>query len=175
MQTLNPKPLTPEAFAPYGEVVDKETATNSFSINEKLATRYYDLANIDTTDNNGKTCISLVQSQAIDLPLTVESMEYHPLGSQLFYPLDSKPFLILVAPAAKILNPEQLELFISNGQQGVNYYKKTWHHYLMPLENESNYIVVDRNGNDDNCIESKVDLDIVIQTHNPPKPLPKHL
>ena len=163
MKNLTPIPLTAEKFAPYGDVVDMETATNTLSMNYDVATRYYDLARIDTRDNEGETCISLVRSKAISLPFQIKVMEYHPLGSQLFFPLQSKPFLILVAPAAKKLDLEKMELFISNGLQGVNYHKNTWHHYLMPLAETGNFIVVDRKGYGDNCVETELDTVVVIE------------
>jgi len=159
---LIPKPLTTEAFAPYGEVVSTDSAKKEFSMNYGLATRYYDLADIDVENEGGKTCISLVKSNAIKLPFSVEKMEYHPFGSQLFYPLCERPFLILVSTPAEKLDTNKLELFISNGNQGVNYHKKVWHHYLMPLDDNSGFIVVDRNGNDENCTETQITEEITI-------------
>ncbi len=158
---LTPKPLTAEAFIPYGEVVDIYSANKEFSMNYGLATRYYDLAEIDV--EGGKTCISIVKSSAVLFPFTVEKMEYHPLGSQLFYPLCESPFLILVSTPAEMLDTTKLELFISDGKQGVNYHKGIWHHYLLPINDGVNqFIVVDRNGNDENCIETQIAEEITI-------------
>jgi ureidoglycolate lyase len=159
---LTPKPLTPETFTPYGEVVSTDSAKKEFSMNYGMATRYFDLAEIDVEEKGGKTCISLVNSNAIQLPFSVEKMEYHPLGSQLFYPLGERPFLILVSTPAETLDTNKLELFISNGKQGVNYHKGVWHHYLMPLDDNSGFMVVDRNGNDENCIETQINEEITI-------------
>lgn len=160
---LTPKPLTAEAFIPYGEVVSTGSAKKEFSMNYGLATRYFDLANIDIEEKSGKTCISLVQSNAITFPFTVEKMEYHPLGSQLFYPLCDRPFLVLVSTPAETLDTNKLELFITDGKQGVNYNKNVWHHYLMPLYDDSGFIVVDRNGNDENCIETQLTQETIIE------------
>jgi len=160
---LTPKPLTPEAFAPYGDVVSISSAKKEFSMNYGMATRYFDLATIDVEEKGGKTCISLVNSNAIQLPFSVEKMEYHPFGSQLFYPLCENPFLILVSTPAETLDTNKLELFISDGKQGVNYHKKVWHHYLMPLNDNSEFMVVDRNGNDENCVETQIKDQIQIQ------------
>ena len=159
---LTPKRLTTEAFAPYGEVVDTNSANKTFSMNYGLATRYFDLATVDVEKKGGRTCISLVNSGSVDFPFTVEKMEYHPFGSQLFYPLCKSPFLILVSPPAEKLDITKLELFISDGEKGVNYHKGVWHHYLLPLNNGSNFIVVDRNGDDDNCIEAQPESEIIL-------------
>jgi ureidoglycolate lyase len=157
---MTPKPLTAEAFLPYGEVVDIHSANKEFSVNYGMATRYFDLAEIDVEEKGGKTCISLVHSNAIELPFTVEKMEYHPFGSQLFYPLCDAPFLILVSTPAEVLDTTKLELFVSDGKQGINYHKGVWHHYLMPINGESQFMVVDRNGNDENCIEAELSDEI---------------
>lgn len=161
--TMTPKPLTAEAFAPYGEVVDSHSANKEFSMNYGMATRYFDLAEIDVEEKGGKTCISLVNSNAIALPFTIEKMEYHPFGSQLFYPLCNALFLILVSTPAETLDTSKLELFISDGKQGVNYHKGVWHHYLMPLNANSQFLVVDRNGNDENCIEAIINDEITLK------------
>lgn len=159
---LTPQPLTPDSFSPFGDVVDSSSASNSFPMNYGLATRYVNLADIDVTENGGKTCISIVNSNSVKFPFTVEKMEYHPFGSQLFYPLCKSPFLILVSPPAKKLNTEKLALFLTNGEQGINYHKGVWHHYLLPLNNASEFIVVDRIANDDNCIEAQPENEIIL-------------
>ncbi len=157
-----PKPLTSEAFAAFGDVIDTNTAKNTFSMNYGTATRFYDLANVDVNKGEGETCISLVKSNAVALPHQVKTMEYHPLGSQIFHPLGNYVFLILVAPPSEKLDIEKLECFITNGKQGVNYHRNVWHHYLIPLKNDSEFIVIDRKGEGDNCIESDVESGVVI-------------
>ena len=170
MLTLSPKPLSQEAFAPYGDVIDTQSAKSQFEINFGLAQRYHDVANIDiesTPEDAGRAGFSLLSTKATPLPLEVKVMEYHPLGSQLFYPSDETPFLVLVAPPAETLDINQLELFITDGKQGVNYHKGTWHHYLLPLLKEgqesANFIIVDRLGTDKNCIETALDQKVLIQ------------
>lgn len=162
MLTLTAKPLTAEAFVPYGDVIDTDNA-NSFKINYGLTTRFHDMANIDVSDSGGKAGFSIFSAQATSLPHQVKVMEYHPFGSQLFYPCCDSPFLVLVAPPSKNIQLDKLVLFITNGRQGVNYKKGTWHHYLMPLNKASNFIVIDRIAGDSNCVEIELDNEIVIQ------------
>jgi len=162
MLTLTPKALTAEAFLPYGDVVDTEYA-KSFNINYGLTTRFHDMANIDVSDGGGKAGFSIFSAKASTLPHQVKVMEYHPFGSQLFYPCCNSPFLVLVAPPSKNIQLDKLTLFITNGKQGVNYKKGTWHHYLMPLNNTSDFIVIDRIARDKNCVEIELDSEIVIQ------------
>jgi len=163
---LAPKPLTSESFAPFGDVIDIKTA-KAIEINYGLTTRFHNMANIDVNDNGGKAGFSIFRAKPVPLPHKVEIMEYHPLGSQLFYPLCETPFLILVAPASEKLDITKLELFISNGKQGVNYQKGTWHHFLIALDKASDFVVIDRIANDENCIESKLDHKIIIENTPP--------
>ena len=164
---ITPKPLTQTAFTPYGEVIETQYAKNSFPINYGLTTRFHDLANIDVNEKGGKAGFSIFRAKKTNLPHRVQVMEYHPFGSQLFYPVCEHPFLVLVAPPATELKPEKLELFISNGKQGVNYHKGTWHHYLLSLEDNADYIVIDRIDTDkngvNNCIEAELDTEVIIQ------------
>lgn len=162
MLTLTAKPLTADVFAPYGDVVDTDNA-KSFKINYGLTTRFHDMANIDVSDEGGKAGFSIFSAQAATLPHQVKVMEYHPLGSQLFYPCCDSPFLVLVAPPSENIQLDELALFITNGTQGVNYNKGTWHHYLMPLDKNSDFIVIDRIAGDKNCVEVELDSKIVIQ------------
>ena len=159
---LTPQALTSDVFSPYGDVVETGASDKAFPMNYGLATRHFNLANVDVDDNSGKTCISIVNSNSVKFPFTVEKMEYHPFGSQLFYPLCKSPFLILVSPPAEKLNTKKLALFISNGEQGINYHKGVWHHYLLPLNDASEFIVVDRVADDDNCIEAELENEIII-------------
>ena len=51
--------------------------------------------------------------------------------------------------------------FISSGRQGVNYSRNTWHHALIALEQETDFLVVDRGGPGDNCEEVGIDDAVV--------------
>ena len=163
MRKISPQPLTTENFAPFGDVIDTTTASNHFTINYGLTTRFHDLAHIDVNAHGGRPGFSIFRGQPISLPHRPEVMEYHPLGSQLFYPVCYSPFLVLVAPPSETLDTSQIQLFITNGKQGVNYHKGTWHHYLMTLDKESDFIVIDRIADDKNCIETTISEPIIIQ------------
>ena len=159
---LIPKPLTTEAFSLYGDVVDTQTASNSFKINYGLTTRFHDMAKIDVTEKGGKAGFSIFTAQAAQLPHSIKVMEYHPYGSQLFYPLCHSEFLVLVAPPSEKLELDKLALFITNGKQGVNYHKGVWHHYLLPLKG-SEFIVMDRIAKDKNCVEEELSELVVLE------------
>ena len=46
--------------------------------------------------------------------------------------------------------------------QGVNYAKGVWHHFLLPLEAESDFLVIDRAGPGDNLDEIELDAEAAI-------------
>lgn len=153
MITLTPKPLTREAFAPYGDVIEKEGAKH-FPINNGNTERYHDLAMVDVTDgDNGRAIINLFHAQPLDYPLEVKLVERHPLGSQAFVPMTDQPFYLIVGVAGDDINPEKLEAFVTNGHQGVNYHKGVWHHPIMAQSAACDFLVVDRGGDGNNCDE----------------------
>ena len=58
----------------------------------------------------------------------------------------------------------QLQVFIAQSNQGVNYHKGTWHHFCLALGGESDFLVIDRGGEGDNCDVVTLDGSLVIAT-----------
>lgn len=152
MTTLKPRPLTREAFAPFGEVIETEEAEH-FTINEGTTERFHDLAAVDVGGNDGRPLINIFRGQPRDLPLSIRMMERHPLASQAFIPMGLHRWLAVVAPAGEPPKPSDLCAFIASAGQGVNYRRGVWHHPLIALEAVSNFVVVDRGGAGENCEE----------------------
>ncbi|HSV80264.1 MAG TPA: ureidoglycolate lyase [Ramlibacter sp.] len=144
MSVLRPLPLTREAFSPFGEVIELEGA-RQFAINGGTTQRFHDLAKVDTGAEGGRPLISLFRAQARSVPVQLTMMERHPLGSQAFIPLVPRPYLVVVAVDAGG-RPAALQAFITRGWQGVNYARNVWHHPLLALRDDSDFIVVDRGG-----------------------------
>lgn len=138
--------LTPEAFAPFGDVIEVSESARHFSINEGFATRFHDLADIDVLDQGGRPILNIFRSVPRVLPMQLRVMERHPLGSQAFVPLSQRSYIVVVAPASATLDPAHIRCFLAQAGQGVNYAKGTWHHPLIALESHSEFLVVDRGG-----------------------------
>ncbi|MEA3117600.1 MAG: ureidoglycolate lyase [Paraburkholderia sp.] len=151
MKTLAIEPLTREAFAPFGDVIELEGARR-IPINQGTTMRFHDLARIDVAHRGGRPLLNLFRAEPRELPFEVTMLERHPLGSQAFVPLTHIPYLIVVAPAGS-LAAQQIRAFATRGWQGVNYAKGVWHHPLIALDSLSDFIVVDRGGEDHNCDE----------------------
>jgi ureidoglycolate lyase len=159
---LNLKPLTRDAFAPFGDVIQKQGHYPE-EINYGQTRKYGNLAEVDASDEGGQTAVHIYRSRPISLPFRVEVMEYHPLGSQAFIPLHKRPFLVVVAPAAEQLDFKSIQGFFTNGEQGVNFHKAVWHHYQLSLGEISDYLVIDRGGPGNNRIEQHLDKTLFIE------------
>jgi ureidoglycolate lyase len=159
---LNLKPLTSEAFAPFGDVIQKQGHYPE-EINYGQTRKYARLAGIDANDEGGEAAVHIYRSRPVSLPFRIELMENHPLGSQAFMPLHQRPFLVVVAPAADRLEFKSVQGFFTNGEQGVNIHKGVWHHYQLSLDEISDYLVIDRSGPGNNRVEQHLEKALFIE------------
>lgn len=148
MRTLRPEPLTTEAFAAFGDVLE---ATGDFRlINAGLCRRHHDRARLDFGPE-GRAGISVFQAEPRALPYAFDLIERHPEGSQAFLPMTEHPFLVIVASG-----PEATpRAFLTNGAQGINLCRGTWHGVLAPLAAPGLFAVVDRIGPTPNLEEHR--------------------
>jgi ureidoglycolate lyase len=151
VREITPLPLTAEAFAPYGDVIEASDRVRATPINYGQTTRFHDLARIDVADGGGRAIASIFRGEPLEPPV-LRIVERHPLGSQAFVPLSGRPYLVAVAPAGEF-DAAKLVVFRAQAGQGVNYAKGTWHHFLLPLEARSDFLVIDREGPGENLDE----------------------
>jgi ureidoglycolate lyase len=149
------EPLTPEAFAPFGQVIEL-AGSQHYPINAGMTERYHDLARVELGGVHARPLISIFRGQPYTLPLSLTLVERHPLGSQAFYPLGAASWLVIVAEDHSG-TPTRLRAFRPSPGQGVNIAMNTWHGVLTPLEAESDFIVVDRGGDGNNLEEHHFD------------------
>ena len=152
MTSLTPQPLTAKAFAPFGDVI--EVGSNSpMAINDDMAQRYDDLALLDTGDAAGHPSVNIFVSEPRPLPVVIDMVERHPLGSQLFMPLGDHPYLVAVSNSSPPFEAADLSVFLVADCRGVNYRKGLWHLPLCPLYEPGRFLVIDRGGPGDNLDE----------------------
>jgi len=149
-QTLVPVPLTTEAFAPFGDIIETR-GNDSFLINNGNCARYHDLSRPDI-DASGSVGINIFEGQHYPYPITLRLLERHPLGSQAFIPMSDQPYLVVVAEDDNG-KPAQPLVFITDGKQGVNYFRNTWHGVLTPIHQPALFSVVDYIGDKNNLEE----------------------
>lgn len=150
--TLKIEPLTQEAFAPYGDVIESE-GRESMPMNAGMAQRFHALAEVDAIGEEGRGIISLIEAKLFEMPKSVTFVERHALGSQAFLPMDETPFMVVVAPPTEEVDVSKMRAFITNGRQGINYHRGTWHHVLLTPFAAMRFICVDRAGKGNNCDE----------------------
>ena len=162
MQTLSltPQPLTAQAFAAFGDVIEARSET-VININQGTSQRFHDLARVDVASGEGHPLVNIFRASPYPEPLTLAMMEKHPLGSQLFMPLQQHAYLVAVAQASDQVSAGDITVFSASGNQGVNFQPGTWHHPLLVLA-QQDFLVVDRGGKGDNLVEQDLDQSVLI-------------
>ena len=160
MQVLHPEPLTATAFAPFGDVL--EAAGDFRLINDGMCQRHHDRARIDVApevDAANRAGISIFNAVPRALPYSFDLIERHPEGSQAFLPMTQHPFLVIVSPGPQ----HRPSVFLTNGAQGINLHRGTWHGVLTPLQAPGLFAVVDRIGASANLEEFRYPAPWVVQ------------
>jgi ureidoglycolate lyase len=162
-EVLHPIPLTAEAFAAFGDILDASGAPDKI-INQGMCGRFHDRARLDFHD--GRAGISFFNAQARRFPILLDMVERHPQGSQTFLPMTQNPFLVIVA-ADHNGKPDRPEVFLTRPGQGVNYLRGVWHGVLTPLSDPGLFGVIDRIGSGDNLQEYWFDRPYRIEAPKP--------
>jgi ureidoglycolate lyase len=129
------EPLTPEAFAPFGTVIQGLSDPGRVFFNEGLA----------SSRSNARFDLSLALLNPLaEMPLRATVMERHEFSSQTFLPLRVARYLIIVAPAAARGGPDTnlARAFVASGRQGLTYRMNTWHHGLTVLDEPGEFAVL---------------------------------
>ena len=157
---IKPIKINRSNFNIYGDLISTNDI-NPMDINEGYAKRYDNLANLDTTKNDGKTIVSIFSSLKRSFPMTIDMMEKHPLGSQAFIPMKETTFLCFVAPQGEYPEINKIQSFIIPPKTGINYKPGIWHFPLISTE-DINFLVIDRMGKGENLIIHKFEKEKII-------------
>ena len=160
---IKPKKITKENFAKFGDVISTENV-QSLDINNGYAKRFNNLANINTSKNEGKTIVSIFSALKRTFPMKIDMMEKHPLGSQAFIPMKETTFLSFVAPPAESPDISKIQSFIIPPKTGINYKPGIWHFPLISTE-DTNFLVIDRKGSGENLIIHKFEREKIILSY----------
>lgn len=145
MQPIPPIPLDAAAFAPFGELVADATAQSIFPVNDGRALRHARLA---THKSNAaadlRQEISLYRVRPNTWPVEVAYFERHPLSTQLFYPLGTAPYLVVVcaSDATGAPDTDTAIAFMGGAGVGINYHPGTWHYPLVTLQHEADFLML---------------------------------
>ncbi|UYN93511.1 MAG: ureidoglycolate lyase [Enhydrobacter sp.] len=129
-----PQPLTREAFAPFGDVID---------VPDQPGRNYYEEALGNLRPGAWPSLSVSLKGETSERPLRAELLERHEFSSQTFIPLDVARWLVMVAPHAPQGGPDvgAVRAFIATGKQGITYRPNTWHHGLTVLDRPGRFAV----------------------------------
>ena len=159
------QPLTHDAFAPFGTVIETDGA-HFYPINGGTTTRFHALAEADPGPDSA-AIVSIFRATRWPQPIEIKMLERHPLATQAFFPLSPDDWLVVVARGEHPA-PDDLRLFRARGDQGVQYSRGVWHHPLLILANQQDFLVIDRRGTEGNLEER--DLAQVVVVRDPTQP-----
>jgi ureidoglycolate lyase len=128
-------PLTAEAFAPFGDVVEAPATQG----------RAYFESSLDNLRSSAQPRLWMLTKLPVPgLPIEIKSLERHEFSSQSFVPIDIGRWLIVVAPHAPQGGPDvaRAQAFIANARQGVGYRPNTWHSGLHVLDKPARLTVL---------------------------------
>jgi len=132
------------------------------AMNAERFQRFDDLCKIDMQDD-GRVAISIARCRvATTLPLRVDMVERHPLGSQAFMPLTPCRMIVVVAPPEESVDASDLRAFVTNGRQGINYRRGTWHMPLVAFDAGREFLVIDRAAGTPNCDTHDLDEPVML-------------
>ena len=150
---FKPVKITRQNFADFGDLISSDNI-KPIDINAGYAKRFDNLADLNTSKDEGKTIVSIFSALKRTFPMTIDMMEKHPLGSQAFIPMKETTFLSFVAPPGKFPEINKIQSFIIPPKTGINYKPGIWHFPLISTE-DTNFIVIDRKGSGENLIIHK--------------------
>ncbi len=156
---LKAEVLTAKALAPYGDLMEA-SGTPDKVINQGKCIRYHDRALLDFSD--GKAGISIFKGEKETLPIPLQLVERHPMGSQAFVPMSADSFLVVVARDENGI-PQDPKAFLTKPGQAINFHRGTWHGVLAPLSEPGLFAVIDRIGEGTNLEEHWFDTDYIIE------------
>lgn len=136
--TLRAKPATPEALAPYGEMIaavgeaPPQTLTFYAGVIRKPA-RF-------VSDEDTELSVATLKRR----PLEVRWLERHFKHTQSFIPLGGKPFVLVMAPPGERDTPDldALEAFRFDGTAGFCMKIGCWHEFPFVLEDGTDLVVI---------------------------------
>ncbi|MCY1041494.1 ureidoglycolate lyase [Corallococcus sp. bb12-1] len=148
------RPLTPEAFAPFGDVVSAGLKSGA-SANQGTAVRFDWSAKLESDRAGAKPNLAVFRSVPQPLPFQVKLLEHHPRSSQAFLPMRCSRFLVCVAPTSPSGGPDLdgLVAFVCGPGQGINYHRGVWHHPIIALDTPAEFAMLAwEDGSPEDCV-----------------------
>jgi len=134
MRQIMAEPLTAEAFAPFGEVIEAPAGPGRRQFGDRLAN--------ERNDARPRIGMSRVAPHPGG-PVEVREMERHAFSSQSFVALSASRWLVGVAPHGADGGPDtsRLAAFIAGPGQGITFAADVWHLPMTVFDEEALFTV----------------------------------
>ncbi len=131
--TLTVRPLTAEAFAPYGHVIELPKSGRVDLVAELVNAR----------KGRADARLALTAIEPIALPYEFSAMESHQHSSQAFVPVEVSRYLLVVATSAPDGKPDlaRAKSFVAGPQQSVIYAPGIWHQPMRVLDRVARFAI----------------------------------
>ena len=146
------EPLTPAAFAPFGQVIATfDEAKPEVVVGELVENAYTVRADVkDPTSDQLDLSEGRLRAH----------FAFHDDAGQSFYPSRHCPTVFFVAPIQPMIEPEDLRAFYSDGSTGICMNLKVWHTMPVCLRGEEVYLTARGNQNyHDHSVDVHFDQD----------------
>ena len=152
------EPLTPEAFKPFGEVIETFEAAKPEIQKGGLRTNAY---TVSAAPSEADTSAEVEQGTRTPLSegLQRAHFAYHTDAGQAFYPSRHCPTVYFVGPIKEELETEDVRAFYTDGSLGICMGLKVWHTMPVCVEGIEVYQTV-RGDQDYHAHSVEVDFDL---------------
>jgi ureidoglycolate lyase len=127
------RPLTAEAFAPYGHVIELPKSGHIDLVAELVNAR----------KGRADARLALTAIEPIALPYEFSAMEAHQHSSQAFVPIDVSRYLLVVATSTPDGKPDlaRMQSFMAGPQQSLIYAPGIWHQPMRVLDRAARFAI----------------------------------
>jgi ureidoglycolate lyase len=139
---LHARALEAGAFAPYGAVIDA-AARAPETINDGTTRRHSELASLDLRGPARDPVLGIYVASARVFPLRIARLERHAQAAQVFLPLGSQRFIVVVATGEDSPRWDSIQAFLSAPGQGISLRRGCWHHGLVALGDGDRFAVIE--------------------------------
>lgn len=161
---IHPRPLSREAYKPYGTVIGADDSLPFKPANMGTAKRFNFLADVDNLRDDAKLNMCVFRVSPAKLPLEIKLLEKHQFSTQIFLPMHANAsYLAIVCLGGDKPDLDTLAAFVVRGPQGVSYYPGIWHYPMTALNDPIDFAcLVHENGSAADCEIHEYDKPITI-------------
>jgi ureidoglycolate lyase len=160
VKTIRARVLSPDAYAPFGRVIEGSAAAPEKAANQGSARKFEHLLPLENLRADAKANVSVFRCTPRTVPFEIALLEKHPLSTQMFVPMNAGRYLVVVARGDERPDLATLQVFEATGRQGISYAPGTWHSPLVALDSETDFAcVVFEDGTAEDCVEHAVALE----------------